>query len=167
MVCVKLGPPERGIGGGEKMIENVQVESVSVPVGDQTRAKGFYVGTLGFELLVDNTWREGMRWSEVAPENSATSLMLVTWSARMLPGMYRVIVLSTDDVQASHEELISRGIAFELPPTETPRGTQAMFRDPDGNALLLWEHQKVKPLMRHPKSRSSGRRKGIRGMLSP
>jgi catechol 2,3-dioxygenase-like lactoylglutathione lyase family enzyme len=48
------------------MIESAQIESVSVPVGDQDRAKGFYVGTLGFELLVDNTWREGMRWSEVA-----------------------------------------------------------------------------------------------------
>ena len=70
------------------MIENVQIESVSVPVSDQDQAMDFYVDTLGFELLVDNTWRKGMRWSEVAPENSATSLMLVTWSACMLPRMY-------------------------------------------------------------------------------
>ena len=122
------------------MIESVQVESVSVPVSDQEQAKMFYVNTLGFELLVDYTWREGMRWSEVAPQNSATSLMLVTWSACMLPSMYRVIVLDTDDIQAVHEELVAKGIYFELAPTETPRGTQAMFRDPDGNALLLWEH---------------------------
>jgi predicted enzyme related to lactoylglutathione lyase len=60
----------------------------------------------------------------------------------MLPGMYRVIVLSTDDIEAVHEELFCRGVAFELPPTETPRGKQAMFRDPDGNAFLLWEHPK-------------------------
>jgi predicted enzyme related to lactoylglutathione lyase len=129
-----------GIGQGEKMIESVQVESVSVPVSDQDQAKKFYVDTLGFELLVDHTWREGMRWSEVPPQNSATSLMLVTWSACMLPSMYRVIVLATDDIQAIHEELVTKGIDFELPLTETPRGTQAMFRDPDGNALLLWEH---------------------------
>jgi len=122
------------------MIENVQVESVSVPVSDQEQAKEFYVDTLGFEVLVDNTWREGMRWSEVAPKGSATSLMLVTWSACMLPSMYRVIVLATEDIQAIHDELLAKGIDFELPPTETPRGTQAMFRDPDGNALLLWEH---------------------------
>ena len=81
-----------------------------------------------------------MRWSEVAPENSATSLMLVTWSACMLPSMYRVIVVATEDIQAIHKELVAKGIVFELPPKETPRGTQAMFRDPDGNALLLWEH---------------------------
>jgi catechol 2,3-dioxygenase-like lactoylglutathione lyase family enzyme len=49
------------------MIESVQVESVSVPVSDQEQAKEFYVDALGFELLVDHTWREGMRWSEVAP----------------------------------------------------------------------------------------------------
>ena len=122
------------------MVGSVQVESVSVPVSDQDEAKEFYVHTLGFELLVDNTWREGLRWSEVAPKNSATSLMLVTWAAGMLPGMYRVIVLATDEIQAIHEELRSKGIEFELPPTKTPRGTQAMFRDPDGNALILWEH---------------------------
>jgi catechol 2,3-dioxygenase-like lactoylglutathione lyase family enzyme len=132
--------PKRGIGEGENMIENVQIESVSVPVSDQEQAKEFYVDTLGFDLLVDYTWREGMLWSEVAPRNSAISLMLVTWSACMLPSMYRVIVLATDDIQAIHEELVAKGIDFELPLTETPRGTQAMFRDPDGNALLLWEH---------------------------
>lgn len=140
------------------MIENIKVESVSVPVGDQDRAKEFYVGTLGFELLVDSTWREGMRWSEVAPENSATSLMLVTWSSCMLPGMYRVIVLSTDDIETVHEELFFRGVTFELPPTETPRGKQAMFRDPDGNAFLLWEHPKGEPGMPRANLRHSNSR---------
>jgi len=132
--------PERGVGQGEKMIGSVRVESVSVLVSDQDQAKEFYVDTLGFELLVDNTWREGMRWSEVAPEGSTASLMLVTWSACMLPGMYRVIVIATDDMQASYEVLVAKGIVFELPPTQTPRGMQAMFRDPFGNPLMLWEH---------------------------
>src|SRR5918995_7398023 len=77
------------LAGGTKVV------SVSVPVSDQDQAREFYVDTLGFELLVDNTWREGLLWSEVAPVNSVTSLMLVTWSACMLPGMYRVVVLAT------------------------------------------------------------------------
>jgi predicted enzyme related to lactoylglutathione lyase len=134
---------KRGVREGEKMIESVQVESVSVPVSDQEQAKEFYVRILGFELLVDNTWREGLLWSEVAPHNSATSLMLMTWQADMLPGMHRVIVVATEDIQAAQQELVSKGIEFELPPTETPRGTQAMFRDPFGNALMLWEHAVV------------------------
>jgi len=125
------------------MIGSVQVESVSVPVSDQEQAKEFYVDILGFELLVDDTWREGMHWSEVAPEESTTSLMLVTWQAGMLPGMHRVIVLATDEIEAAHQELVSKGIDFELAPTQTARGTQAMFRDPFGNPLMLWEHAVV------------------------
>jgi catechol 2,3-dioxygenase-like lactoylglutathione lyase family enzyme len=113
--------------------------SVSVPVSDQDRAREFYVDTLGFELLVDNSCREGMRWIEVSPEGSATSLMLVSWADLLLPGMYRIIVIATEDILAFHEDLVAKGISFELPPTESPNGTQAMFRDPDGNALVLWE----------------------------
>ena len=138
------------------MIGSVQVESVSVPVSDQAQAKEFYVDTLGFELLVDNTWRYGMRWSEVAPQNSATSLMLVTWSACMLPSMYRIIVVATDDIQVIYEELLAKDIDFELPPTETPRGPQAMFRDPDGNALVIWEHQSRTSSMWHLRNQPLG-----------
>ena len=61
----------------------------------------------------------------------------------MLPGMHRVIVMATDEIEAAHQELVSKGIDFELAPTETPRGTQAMFRDPFGNPLMLWEHAVV------------------------
>jgi catechol 2,3-dioxygenase-like lactoylglutathione lyase family enzyme len=117
--------------------ESMQVLSVSVPVSDQEQAKEFYVDTLGFELLVDNSWREGLRWIEVAPKGSATSLMLVSWLDPLLPSLYRVIVVATDDIQPIHEELVAKGISFDLPPTELSNGTQAIFRDPDGNALVL------------------------------
>jgi catechol 2,3-dioxygenase-like lactoylglutathione lyase family enzyme len=116
-----------------------QVVSMSVPVSDQHQAREFYVNTLGFELLVDNSCREGMRWIEVAPEGSATSLMLVSWADPLLPSMYRVIVVATEDILAFHDDLVAKGVIFELPPTESLNGTQAMFRDPDGNALVLWE----------------------------
>ena len=122
------------------LTESMQVLSVSVPVSDQEQAKEFYVDTLGFELLVDNSWREGMRWIEVAPKGSATSLMLVSWLDPVLPSLYRVIVVATDDIQAIHEELVAKGVSFDLPPTEQANGTQAMFRDPDGNALVLLEN---------------------------
>ena len=121
------------------LTESMQVLSMSVPVSDQDKAKEFYVDTLGFDLQVDNSWREGMRWIEVAPEGSATSLMLVSWSDPLLPSMYRVVVVTTDDIRALHEKLVAKGVSFDLPPTELSYGTQAMFRDPDGNALVLFE----------------------------
>jgi catechol 2,3-dioxygenase-like lactoylglutathione lyase family enzyme len=131
------------------------VVSVSVPVGDLDQAKEFYVDTLGFELMVDNSCREGMRWIEVAPESSATSLMLVSWPDSLLPSMYRVIVVATDDIRAIHEDLVTRGVHFELPPTESLNGTQAMFRDPDDNAIVLWERS---PLALRERTSWFGRR---------
>jgi predicted enzyme related to lactoylglutathione lyase len=127
------------------LTKSAQVVSVSVPVSDQEQAKEFYVDTLGFELQVDNSWGEGMRWIEVAPEGSPTSLMLVSWSDSLLPSLYRVIVLDTEDIQAAYEELVARDVSFDLAPTELSSGRQAMFRDPDGNALVLWERQKGVP----------------------
>ena len=122
------------------LTKSAQVVSVSVPVSDQEQAKDFYVDTLGFELQADNSCREGMCWIEVAPEGSATSLMLVSWRDSLLPSLYRVIVIAAVDIQAIYEELVAKGVFFDLPPTEQSNGTQAMFRDPDGNALVLWEH---------------------------
>ncbi len=145
------------------LTECVQVLSVSVPVSDQEQAKEFYVDTLGFELLVDNSWREGMRWIEVAPEGSATSLMLVSWRDSLLPSLYRVIVIAAVDIQAIYEELVAKGVFFDLPPTEQSNGTQAMFRDPDGNPLLLWEHQSCTSRMRHLRNQPLGIRPWVSG----
>ena len=118
------------------MITNVQV--VSVPVDDQERAKIFYVDVLGFELRAENSWGEGMRWVEVAPKDSFTSLSLVTWFGSMPSGSLQGLV-ATDDIQMTYEELVARGVPFDFPPTEQPGGTQAVFRDLDGNGLVLWE----------------------------
>jgi hypothetical protein len=46
------------------MIGSMRIESLSGPESDQEQAKEFYVDALGYELLVDDAWREGMRWSE-------------------------------------------------------------------------------------------------------
>ena len=123
------------------MIESVQVESVSVPVSDQDQAKEFYVDTLGFELRANRPWGEGMRWIEVAPKGSDTSLTLVTWFEAMPPGSLQGLVVATDDIQATYDELVAKGVPFGFPPRDLPGGKQAVFRDPDGNGLVLWGRQ--------------------------
>lgn len=117
------------------MIKSVQI--VSIPVSDQERAKSFYVDTLGFELRADNPWGAGMRWVEVAPADSLTSLALVTWFESMPPGSLQGLVVATDDIRTTHDELVARGVPFDFPPTEMSGGIQAVFRDPDGNGLVL------------------------------
>ena len=116
-----------------------QIRIVSVPVSDQERARDFYVNTLGFELRADDAWGdEGMRWIEVAPQGSATSLTLVTWFESMLPGSLQGLVVATDDIAATYDDLVAKGVPFDFPPTDQPGGKQAVFRDPDGNGLVLW-----------------------------
>ena len=117
------------------MIQGIQI--VPVPVADQERARAFYVDTLGFEMRADDSWGEGMRWVEVAPKGSAISLTLVTWFESMPPGTLQGLVVGADDIQATYDELVARGVPFDFPPTEMPGGTQAVFRDPDGNGLVL------------------------------
>jgi catechol 2,3-dioxygenase-like lactoylglutathione lyase family enzyme len=118
-----------------------QVQIVSVPVSDQERAKDFYVNTLGFEICEDTPFGEGMRWIEVAPEGSTASLTLVTWFESMPPGSLQGLVVVTDDIQATYDELVEKDVPFDFPPSELPGGTQAVFRDVDGNGLVLWERQ--------------------------
>jgi catechol 2,3-dioxygenase-like lactoylglutathione lyase family enzyme len=117
------------------------VQVVSVPVSDQEQAKSFYVDALGFGLRADNPFGEGMRWIEVAPEGSTTSLSLVTWFEAMPPGSLQGLVVAADDISKTYEELVARGVPFDFPPREMPGGTQAVFRDPDGNGLVLWERR--------------------------
>jgi catechol 2,3-dioxygenase-like lactoylglutathione lyase family enzyme len=117
------------------MIEGVQV--VSVPVSDQDRARSFYIDTLGFELRTEDTFGEGMRWIEVAPHGSTTSLTLVTWFEAMPPGSLQGLVLSVGNVPATHDQLLAKGVSFDFPPREMPGGLQAVFRDPDGNGFVI------------------------------
>jgi catechol 2,3-dioxygenase-like lactoylglutathione lyase family enzyme len=117
------------------MIEKVAV--VSIPVSDQERAKRFYVDTLGFALRRDDDSAPGLRWLEVRPNGSATSLTLVTWFDTMPAGSLRGLVLSCDDLKVEHERLIAEGVAFEQPPVQQPWALETTFRDPDGNVLIL------------------------------
>ncbi|HEX4907360.1 MAG TPA: VOC family protein, partial [Actinomycetes bacterium] len=70
------------------------------------------------------------RWVEVAPPGAETALVPFT------PGL----VFACDDLQATFEELRSRGVEFTEPPADQPWGRWAQFRDPDGNEHALIEH---------------------------
>ena len=86
------------------MIKDVRI--VSVPVSDQERAKSFYVDALGFELRADNPWGDGMRWVEVAPGGSVTSLSLVTWFETMPSGSLYGLVLLAAYIHESYDNML-------------------------------------------------------------
>jgi predicted enzyme related to lactoylglutathione lyase len=55
----------------------------------------------------------------------------------MAKGFAGTIFLSTDDCQASYEELKGRGVDFIDAPEQTPYGIDSSFRDPSGNHIRL------------------------------
>lgn len=114
-----------------------QVNVVSVPVSDQDRAKQFYVDQLGLNLVREDTSIPGMRWIQVAPDDGATALTLVTWFEQMPPGCVQGLVLASDDLTADYRALVAKGVPFGSPPQQQPWATEAVLHDPDGNMIVL------------------------------
>jgi catechol 2,3-dioxygenase-like lactoylglutathione lyase family enzyme len=114
----------------------VGVQVVSVPVGDQDRAKAFYVDVLGLEPVEDAPMGPGMRWVMVRPFGSSTALTLVTWFESMPPGSLRGLVLETANLDDAVTSLERAGVGVsEI--AEAPWGRYVTLEDPDGNGLIL------------------------------
>ncbi|NED70664.1 VOC family protein [Streptomyces sp. SID10244] len=52
-------------------------------------------------------------------------------------GFAGTVFLTTEDCQASYEELAARGVEFTETPEQRPYGIDAGFRDPSGNSVRL------------------------------
>ena len=124
----------------ESKVRINRVRTVGVPVTDQDRALGFYLG-LGFETRLDLPAGGGPRWIEVAPTGSATTIALVAAHDGVPSGVETGIRLTTADADAAQAELRSRGVDTD----EVLRwdGVPPMFafRDPDGNGLEIVEER--------------------------
>jgi len=79
----------------------------------------------------------GIRWVQVAPRGSSTSLTLVTRFDTMPPGSLLGLVLQSEDLDSDYRTLMDRGVRFESPPPHQPWGLEAVMLDPDGNKLVL------------------------------
>jgi predicted enzyme related to lactoylglutathione lyase len=113
-----------------------QIKFASIAVADQDRALDFYTEKLGFKVLTDQPFGEGMRWIELKIGRAETRLVLFSPQGSQ-PGGFQNIVFQTDDVQKTYEELKERGVEFTQPPKTEAWGTSAMFRDTEGNVFLL------------------------------
>jgi len=135
-----------------------QLTNVQVWVHDQDEALAFYTEKLGLELREDVTVPEmgNFRWLTVGVPGQADvaiTLMAVPGppvfdertqeqvKALVAKGAATGLFFATDDCQASYEELASRGVEFQQPPTEQPYGIDAGFRDPSGNHMRMAQRQ--------------------------
>lgn len=111
-------------------------EIISVPVSDQQRAKLFYRDVLGFGLVREEPMGPEMSWIQLAPQGQSVTIALVTWFDTMKPGGLQGVMVNTEDIDAEHKLLRSRGLEIGEIKQES-WGRYAMFADPDGNGWIL------------------------------
>ena len=132
----------------------MKIANAQLWVHDQEEALAFYTEKLGMEVRNDVTLAEmgDFRWLTVSPpgqEDVSIVLMAIPGPPvfdpetskqvedLMAKGAAGTVFLTTDDCQATFEELTSRGVEFTEPPEKRPYGIDSGFRDPSGNAFRL------------------------------
>jgi catechol 2,3-dioxygenase-like lactoylglutathione lyase family enzyme len=117
-----------------------KIAVLSIPVKDQQVAKSFYTEIMGCTLLEDMPFSEdgAVRWIRLQLPGVETTLTLVTWFPQMIPGCIQGLVLTTNDIDDAHAQLMGRGLNISAIETH-PYGKEATFSDPDGNGWVLQE----------------------------
>ena len=117
-----------------------KVGRVCVPVSDTDRALDFYVGTLGFEKVVDVPMGPDSRWVEVKVAGADTQIALAPPPPGQPAGNTTTgICLDTSDVDADHAALKAAGadVDEEISRYGSPVPPMFWVRDPDGNSLIV------------------------------
>jgi uncharacterized glyoxalase superfamily protein PhnB len=132
----------------------ITISNAQLWVHDQDEALAFYTEKLGMEVRADVTLPEmgDFRWLTVSPpgQEDVTIVLMEIPGAPvmdeetqkqvrelMAKGFAGTVFLTTQDCQASYEELKARGVEFVETPEERPYGIDSSFRDPSGNNFRL------------------------------
>jgi catechol 2,3-dioxygenase-like lactoylglutathione lyase family enzyme len=114
----------------------------------------FYVHKLGFDVRTDAPMGPGRRWLTVGPkEQPDLEIILMSIqegtsftkeSAEQMRtlvrrGTFGFGAFECDNLQATYEELKSKGFEFTKPPTREIYGYAAVFKDDSGNWFSLSE----------------------------
>jgi len=138
----------------------IKISTAQLWVHDQDEALAFYTDKVGMEVRADVTMAEmgNFRWLTVGPagqDDVAIVLMAIPGppvmddetatevEQLMAKGFAGTVFLTTDDIQATYEELTGRGLEFVDKPEQRPYGIDGSFRDPSGNNIRLMQPQEV------------------------
>ena len=141
---------------------SLRISTAQVWVHDQDEALAFYTNKLGMELREDVTVAEmgDFRWLTVGPpgqDDIAICLMAIPGPPMMdeattrqveelmAKGFAGTLFLTTDDCQATYDELRARGVEFTEVPEQRPYGIDCGFRDPSGNSVRLTQVMEMAP----------------------
>jgi catechol 2,3-dioxygenase-like lactoylglutathione lyase family enzyme len=116
-----------------------RTDYVSVPVTDLERSTRFYGETLGLPQIGHGQWPEFQ-----LGENVSLYLLDPTNIGQTFEAPHTAsIALRVADVDAARAELEGRGVVFSAETFDTGVCHMALFRDPDGNSLML--HRRYAP----------------------
>lgn len=127
---------------------------IALVVRDYDEALDFYVGKLGFRVVEDTIQpEENKRWVVVAPPGSSGASLLLARASALEQQAFignqaggRVFLfLQTDDLDRDYARMVSAGITFVRPPSETPYGAVAVFEDLYGNRWDLLQYNASSP----------------------
>ncbi|WP_435974833.1 VOC family protein [Streptomyces sp. Qhu_M48] len=129
---------------------NVKLSQCFIAVDDHDKALAFYRDALGLEVRNDVGF-EGMRWVTVgSPAQPDVEIVLEPPLADpnaspadrqavaelLAKGMLRGVIFSTEDVDATFEQVRTAGGEVLQEPVDQPYGVRdCAFRDPAGNML--------------------------------
>ena len=131
---------------------DISIHYAFLPHTDAEAALKFYRDDLGFEVRKDVGYQD-MRWLTVGPPGQpGTSIVLhppavdpgITDDERRViaemiaKGTYAVLILATDDLDATFERLQANGADIIQEPIDQPYGVRDFaLRDPAGNMLRV------------------------------
>ena len=131
----------------------LKIASAHLWVHDQEVALKYWTEKVGMEVRQDVRLPElGFRWLTVGPpgqDDVSIVLMAVPGPPVMddatreqvmevvAKGFAGTVFLTTDNCQATYEQLKARAVEFTEAPHEMPYGIDSGFRDPSGNSVRL------------------------------
>jgi lactoylglutathione lyase len=129
------------------------IGGIVVIVSDQHKAVEFYTQKLGFELKTDmffgSSSSSGIRWVEVAPKASQSTISLMVANAQLMSnegeieaskkgiGTETGIWFYSDDITSTYGELKKKGVDISAPEKQEWGGIMSKFKDQDGNSYSL------------------------------
>jgi predicted enzyme related to lactoylglutathione lyase len=113
-----------------------RLELVQVPVSDVDRAKVFYTDKAGFNADHDHQVSDEMRFVQLTPPGSPTSIAIGTGITDMAPGSLQGLQMVVADIDAARAELVARGVEVS-DVQHFPWGSFVFFSDPDGNGWAV------------------------------
>jgi uncharacterized glyoxalase superfamily protein PhnB len=144
----------RTAAANRSVVRMIKIASSHLWVHDQEVALKYWTERVGMEVRQDVSFPElgDFRWVTVGPRgqddvsivlmavpgepvmDDATRKQVLDLTAKGFAG---TVFLTTEDCQATYDEMKARGVEFTEEPHEMPYGIDCGFRDPSGNSVRL------------------------------